>query len=179
VTSLGATACCDRLNSQLGRRRSYVLGCAITALGSMLCLFIGTDAMIGPNEEAYNYGYVCGAAFVFGIGTSIVMVTGVSFVNDVIGDNLSTSAFVYGCMSLTDKLFSGLIIMAIQQRRNTLCEGDETSQDDDSIEQCGNFVKQVMVWVPIGCCAIATATLPFVKIASKKKKKSKAGGIGH
>ena len=37
-------------------------------------------------------------AVFFGVGNSLVMVTGVGKVNDLVGDNVSTSAFVYGCM---------------------------------------------------------------------------------
>ena len=171
-----ATLGCDKTNEVMGRRRSYALGCVVTCMGAVLCYLTGGTDGVLPDIVMWGLPpgafYVMIVAVIFGCGTSLVMVTGVSFVNDLVGENLSTSAFVYGCMSLTDKLSSGLFIILIQNQRNTICLGSGDSTDDDNLDQCGNFVRDVMVFVPIGCCILGCAVLPFAIGHPSKEEES-------
>lgn len=105
-------------------------------------------------------------AIFFGIGNSLVMVTGVGKVNDLVGDNVSTSAFVYGCMSFTDKLSSGVVVLYIQNVRDSKCD-DETGD----VEECGDFVRDVMTWVPI--VSVVVACLVIVALGDGKQKRGK------
>jgi Na+/melibiose symporter-like transporter len=150
----------EKFNDRLGRKGAYVFGCALTVVGSFIIYFTGSDLLPSNN-------FVYASTVIFGVGTSIVMVTGVSFVNDLVGDNVDSSAFVYGCMSFTDKLGSGLLIILIQGKRNELCNDDE---DDDTIE-CGDFVTEVLSILPAGCCIFAAFALPYVTNHNQKKRK--------
>jgi Na+/melibiose symporter-like transporter len=143
-----------RFNARLGRRGAYLVGCAITMVGSALTFWTDTDVLPDARFEWL-------AAIVFGVGTSLVMVTGVSFVNDLVGPNLQTSAFVYGCMSFTDKLGSGLLIILIQGRRSIICDDDSDATDDS--DECGEFVREVLSIVPAACCVVAALMLPWAR----------------
>ena len=59
---------------------------------------------------------------VLGWGSTTCMVTSVSSQADLIGARVSSGAFVYGSMSLLDKLSNGVAIFAIQAHRQALAE---------------------------------------------------------
>ena len=56
-----------------------------------------------------------------GASGSQMLITSLCLVADLIADNLDSSAFVYGCMSLVDKFSNGMAIMAIQQLTPNPC----------------------------------------------------------
>lgn len=49
-----------------------------------------------------------------GAGGSIVLVTSLGITADLIGNQTSSGAFVYGIMSFTDKLANGIAVIIIQ-----------------------------------------------------------------
>ena len=53
-------------------------------------------------------------AVLIGAGGSTMLVTSLSVTADLIGNNSESGAFVYGFMSLTDKLSSGIAVIIIQ-----------------------------------------------------------------
>ena len=66
-------------------------------------------------SQIYVIGVLVGAA------GSQMLITSLCLVADLIANNLDSSAFVYGCMSLVDKFSNGLAIMAIQQSTPAPC----------------------------------------------------------
>jgi len=46
-----------------------------------------------------------------GIGCAAILISSLSFTAFLIGGNTSTSAFVYGAMSLTDKIANGIAVV--------------------------------------------------------------------
>ncbi len=55
--------------------------------------------------------YVCAA--IQGIGLAIMLNTATSLISDVIGNDDSASAFVYGSYSFFDKLANGVILLIV------------------------------------------------------------------
>ncbi|XP_039250508.1 major facilitator superfamily domain-containing protein 12-like isoform X2 [Styela clava] len=53
-------------------------------------------------------------AVLLGLGTTIILVMCLSMLSELVGQNTETGAFVYGSMSLTDKLSNGIAIAVIQ-----------------------------------------------------------------
>lgn len=51
-----------------------------------------------------------------GAGSAVITVISVSMEADLVGRNVESGAFVYGAMSLTDKLSNGAAILVIQAR---------------------------------------------------------------
>ena len=63
----------------------------------------------------YDFAFqVYAVSILIGAGGSQMMITCLCLVADLIANNLDSSAFVYGCMSLVDKFSNGLVIMLIQ-----------------------------------------------------------------
>ncbi|KAJ8304626.1 hypothetical protein KUTeg_018209, partial [Tegillarca granosa] len=91
-------------NKTLGRNVTYILGQMFT-LGACLWIYF-------INKENINQVY--GVAIFIGIGGSTVLVTSLAMTSDLIGQNLGSGAFVYGCVSFTDKLGNGIAIVLIQ-----------------------------------------------------------------
>ena len=148
----------DWLNTKLGRRMSYLTGSLITCAGCLLCSNFQQIDFVPTVARVYA------SAVLFGVGTSVVMVGGVSFVNDLVGENLTTSAFVYGCMSFTDKLSTGIVVIAIQNHRNRICGAGPDADE----EECGDFVRQVIVYVPVVGCALALLCIFFCDCRRKQ-----------
>lgn len=65
---------------------------------------------IGKNDYISAYG----ASALLGVGGSTLLVTALTMLADLIGENVETGAFVYGAMSFTDKLSNGLAVQLIQ-----------------------------------------------------------------
>merc|ERR1711935_606629 len=62
-----------------------------------------------------NVAGIYGLAVLYGIGTTTVLVQSLAITADLIGENVSSAAFVYGAMSLTDKIACGCVIMLLQE----------------------------------------------------------------
>ncbi|XP_068236544.1 major facilitator superfamily domain-containing protein 12-like [Palaemon carinicauda] len=94
------------INKKIGRKRAFTAGC-IVGLGGCLWVWLG---------EGSNYGHwgIFAVAALLGIAGSTLLITSLSFTADLIGDNVEGAAFVYGFMSLTDKISNGVLIMLIQ-----------------------------------------------------------------
>ena len=61
-----------------------------------------------PDSERYQ---VIGVALFNGAGTAAILVSSLSLTAQLIGKNTSTAAFVYGAMSLTDKIANGVAVI--------------------------------------------------------------------
>ena len=61
-----------------------------------------------PDSERYQ---VIGVAIFNGAGTAAILVSSLSLTAQLIGENTSTAAFVYGAMSLTDKIANGVAVI--------------------------------------------------------------------
>jgi len=166
VAGFGATLVLgQRVNGMVGRRWAYVISCGIVCCGCALAYMIQN-----PDLGAWSFPHevIFACAMLFGVGTSLLMVTGVSFVNDLVGENLGTSAFVYGCMSFTDKLLTGAVVILVQNHRDDVCQETDECHDCDNSE-CGEFVRLVMCGVPVLSCIVACAALPFLPPVEEKK----------
>ena len=71
-----------------------------------------TKKMICP---AFSKDVVYIEAGLIGIGGSVMLVTSLALTAEFIGKDTDASAFIYGVMSLTDKVSNGLAVVLIQQ----------------------------------------------------------------
>lgn len=93
------------LAKQLGKNGTYFLGAIMTISAAIWGTILDEDM-------SYFGVYILG--FLFGAGTTTVLVQSLAITAELIGENTSTSAFVYGAMSLTDKIACGAAIMFVQ-----------------------------------------------------------------
>ena len=145
----------------MSRFACYFLGLAFVLAACATALLLST---FHPVYTVYL------TASLFGVGDTLIMVGGVGSVNDLVGGETDGAAFVYGCMSFTDKLSSGLVVLAVQAGRESVC-GDETQEGDDveeATDACGDFVRQVMVWLPVACGAVAVVAMVWLRCKVKK-----------
>ena len=67
---------------------------------------LGNDGV--PESERYQ---VIGVGLFNGAGTAAILIASLSLTAQLIGKNTSTAAFVYGAMSLTDKIANGIAVI--------------------------------------------------------------------
>ena len=115
LASFGATFVQPGLARRLSRAAVYSLGAAACAAACAGCMALpaAPDALVWA---------VYPLVVVLGWGSTTCMVTSVSSQADLIGARVSSGAFVYGSMSLLDKLSNGVAIFAIQAHRQALAE---------------------------------------------------------
>lgn len=93
------------LSKHLGKNGTFFLGAILTITASIWGTILDEDM-------SYFGVYILG--FLFGAGTTTVLVQSLAITAELIGENTNTSAFVYGAMSLTDKIACGAAIMLVQ-----------------------------------------------------------------
>jgi len=103
VSGLVPTFFTKSLNKCLGRKAVF-LGGLIIILGTSVWLWLI------PPHSTQMYG----ASVTLGVGGSTLLVTVLTMLADLIGDNVETGAFVYGAMSFLDKMSNGIVIQMIQ-----------------------------------------------------------------
>lgn len=96
------------VNRIIGRKRTFSIGCCV---GLAACLWIG----VGGEKDYFGVWGIFPVAVFLGVGGSILLITSLSITADLIGEHSEGGAFVYGCMSLLDKVSNGLVIMLIQK----------------------------------------------------------------
>lgn len=138
ISSLVATIVMKRIDRRLGRRNSMTLGALLFAGGCIVMIFLQTSSssLIYP------------AALLLGGGSAICMVVSVSMEADLVGRNVESAAFLYGAISLTDKLSNGIAVLAIQYGGNGITEPDAWAK----------FIRYVNAVIP----AVAIVLAAFV-----------------
>nr|VZI48431.1 unnamed protein product [Spirometra erinaceieuropaei] len=100
-TSLGQKPFHDCLSREL----ACFIGIAFVMTFCLLTLFPGSPVQLWR---------IYLAAGILGVGCTILLVTSLAMVGDLIHKNQSTGAFVYGVMSFADKMANGIVVQVIQ-----------------------------------------------------------------
>ncbi|XP_078141609.1 major facilitator superfamily domain-containing protein 12 isoform X2 [Centroberyx gerrardi] len=128
-------------NSLLLPKLTYFLG-LLLVLGFACWVF--ADKNMGA-ERVY------GAAVLLGAGSATILVMSLSMTAKLIGQQTQSGAFVYGSMSLTDKLANGVAVILIQSLRP--CSTEACCPD------CVWFYRDVMATVTGGVAVAAAVSL--------------------
>ena len=107
---------------------------AVTAVGSIPMIFIGHGNV---------KWFIFIAASIQGIGNAMMLNTGTALISDVIGQDNTSAAFVYGCYSLADKFANGILLYWLVA----------------AYSSDGHALKYILGIVPTLCavgCALAT-----------------------
>lgn len=98
-----------------GNRISFVVGCAVALL---CCAFIYCFSRTWFQAETAQFGTIAlpivGLSLLIGTASSVLYVTALASISELIGLEKSSGAFVFGAMSLTDKIANGVVIAVIQ-----------------------------------------------------------------
>ncbi|KAK3739262.1 hypothetical protein QZH41_008453, partial [Actinostola sp. cb2023] len=93
------------LSKKLGQKITYIIGGTIS-VGACVWFYLQSVDM----RNAVYAGIV-----LYGSGGSVMLVTSLSMIADIVGDDKKCGAFVYGVISFSDKLSSGVVIAIIQE----------------------------------------------------------------
>jgi len=86
---------------------------------------------------------------------------------DLVGHETSSSAFVYGALSFTDKLSNGLVILLLTALQQSWCPPDDDPlQQASSLIQCSNLYTKVMAFIP--AIPALLATLAALLVSNRK-----------
>uniref|UniRef100_A0A1B6E3G3 Major facilitator superfamily (MFS) profile domain-containing protein n=2 Tax=Clastoptera arizonana TaxID=38151 RepID=A0A1B6E3G3_9HEMI len=106
VSSFFITWVIKKMNKRLGRNIAFIIGAAIG---------VGVSIWVRFGEgEIYKTYLIYVVSALFGISSSIMLVTSLGITADLIGVDNNNGAFIYGMMSLFDKVSNGGAVMAIQ-----------------------------------------------------------------
>ncbi|XP_020619286.1 major facilitator superfamily domain-containing protein 12-like [Orbicella faveolata] len=105
ISGVFASGTVKALNKRLGSKITFSLGCM---LAMSACFWFYVQDIRGRNV-------VYATAIIMGCGGSVMLVTSLSLIAELIGHDKKSGAFVYGTISFTDKLSSGVIIAIIQE----------------------------------------------------------------
>jgi len=92
------------LTKYIGKNGTYFLGCLMCIAGAICATLLEADQ---------KFRLFLLPVF-FGAGCATILVQSLAITAALIGENTSTAAFVYGAMSLTDKIACGGAIMLVQ-----------------------------------------------------------------
>eukprot|EP00300_Choanocystis_sp_HF-7_P002028 c11594_g1_i2.p2 GENE.c11594_g1_i2~~c11594_g1_i2.p2 ORF type:complete len:200 (-),score=43.98 c11594_g1_i2:7-606(-) len=143
-TSILTTFAMRKLNQRFGRRGLFILGNTISLLAFIAFGLLATS----PSLYVLVFP-VCG---VLGVGSAIALVTAVTMQADLLGSEIHNAAFVYGMLSLGDKILNGVAIAVVE-----LLRPDCQANDSD----CGLAAYFVHV-MSIFCSLSALVALWFV-----------------
>ncbi len=91
-------------------------------------------------------------AVCFGVTAGIVGVHALQLISDLIGTRTQSSAFVYGVMSLADKIFNGVVAMLVQS-----CQPARDSPE------LGPFQRDVFALIPAAVCVLGILLLGLLR----------------
>lgn len=133
---------------------------AIYLIGAFLVLVSCTWAHFLDADAEETKRYVFGLAAILGVGTTIILVMCLSMLSEMVGRNTETGAFVYGAMSLTDKISNGIAIAIIQNLNPCIC----------NCPRCGQFFRIVMGWVIDAIMLVAIVALCLFAFSMRRKE---------
>lgn len=90
-------------------KQIYFCGSAIS-LSAFIWIYFGIS-------QDYIYRQIYFVSILIGLSGQIININSQSILNDMIGQNTASSAFVFGAMSFLDKGANGIAVMVIQVMR--------------------------------------------------------------
>lgn len=152
LSSFVATMTTHPVSKCLSQEVVYILGACFTLTACVALQFIPEKSLL-----------IFGVAILLGFGNSIILVMSLSMTARLIGNDAGSGAFVYGAMSLTDKLSNGAAVEIIQILNPCLCD----------CPLCGEYFRSIMSYVigAIMICGItATIVLKLLRINSTRRQ---------
>ncbi|XP_048584025.1 major facilitator superfamily domain-containing protein 12 isoform X2 [Nematostella vectensis] len=128
------------MNKLIGRKGVFLYGLAIIFAACVWMWFL-------PARNAQVYG----VSVLIGIGGSTLLVTALTMLADLIGENVETGAFVYGAMSFMDKMSNGIVVQIVQAFYPKSSPSNPDAGD--------TYYRGVMVFIAGGAAVLALVTL--------------------
>lgn len=127
------------VSRRVGLKWTFLLSSGLALAG---CLW----ALLGCTDEGSILVEVVFVALLYGAGGSALVISSLSITSDLIRDDLSSSALVYGSMSFFDKVFNGVVIAVVQHF--------VPPQHSPPCDACKQYYKDIVAWF---CGAVVLA----------------------
>lgn len=124
LTSMATLLFQKPVQDKISREFNSLIGMAFVMAFCIMVKFPGSPVVLAR---------VYIAAGILGIGCTIILITGLAMVSDLIGKNPENGAFVYGYMSFTDKLANGIVIQLVE----SLCNAAKDDRYYENVESYG------------------------------------------
>lgn len=100
-----------------------------------------------------------------GMGSSMIMIGSLSLTADLIGESTSSGAFVYGSMSFSDKMFSGIVVWLMQR----------FGPISANCSKCNLYYRYIELYFIGGCtiCALVILLVLYpMKIGTRRRDRN-------
>lgn len=87
---------------------TFLIG-AVVAIGACVWIYFG------DNKAAYVHYEIWPVTILLGVSSTTLLVTSMSITSDLIGENITSGAFVFGTMSLFDKVSNGVAVALLEK----------------------------------------------------------------
>ena len=166
VLSFAASLISSYVNAKVGRVGTYVLGAVIGFVG---CVWVKAGCAYGAPSTEYQ---IYGVATLLGFGGSLMLITSLAAVTDMIGANKEASAFVFGSMSLCDKFSNGVAVILIQHF---------IPSNQDACIHCRDYFRDILFYVCgfsglLGAAAMLSVIKKNLGERSRRSYESLPGG---
>jgi len=151
------STCMKYINRRVGRKATFIIGCLIGIAG---CGWIRFGCETCDHFTKYEIFLVAG---LIGVAGSTLLITSLSLTADLIGANIDSGAFVYGAMSLTDKVSNGAAVLIIQAL---------VPSDVDTCGECRLYYRTVLFYMCGGAAlagAIFMLTLTRTRVGERRR----------
>ncbi|XP_048575742.1 major facilitator superfamily domain-containing protein 12 isoform X2 [Nematostella vectensis] len=130
-------------------------------IGTKLTFLAGATAFIGACVWYYlqtveSRQAVYAATALMGSGSSVMLVTALSLISDLVGYDKKSGAFVYGAISFSDKVSSGTVIAIIQELNPA-----KGPQSQTVCHACAEYVRYVQSVAPGSAALVALVFVLF------------------
>lgn len=144
ISGLGTSIAMKWVNRVVGRKLTFILGCLVGVMG---CIWIKVGCQMNSDGTGFE---IYGVAVVIGIGGSTMLITSLSSTADLIGTNNDSGAFVYGAMSLLDKISNGVAVILIQQF---------IPSNTDTCILCREYFRDILFYVCGGAALLGALSM--------------------
>uniref|UniRef100_A0A7G3AZV7 Putative sugar transporter n=1 Tax=Lutzomyia longipalpis TaxID=7200 RepID=A0A7G3AZV7_LUTLO len=143
VASFVASLLLKSLNRFISHQVAYLFG-SVVGIGG--CVLVG---LVSPSAAL---SILLAVAVLFGIGSSITMISSLCITADMVGDNTDLGGFIYSAVTFADKLITGVAVLAIEAMKCKLTR------------ECPEYYKRVLSYACGGAACLGIVTLISLQI---------------
>ncbi|KAJ6215864.1 hypothetical protein RDWZM_010364 [Blomia tropicalis] len=154
VTSFIFSFFTNGLTKHIGTKILILIGSAV-GIATSLYIWFGKYGLI------FRYYQIYAVAAMIGIAGTILLISSLSLNSDLIGNHLSSNAFVFAAMSLVDKTINGIVIGGLEQFK------PETEIDHQTPIEYFQYVMVALTAIPSIIIILITFTILQTKYGRK------------
>lgn len=116
--------------SKYGTKYAYFAGVFITIIGNIWVIFLSDESI----------WQVILVFVIFGLGANALVCSSLALISEYIGENTGAAGFVFGFMSLCDKVVNGVGVVMIENFGPACSFNNYDNSTMEEVEKCGEIV---------------------------------------